>query len=157
MILVESKAEKSALESTRTDFGMWFKKLKDELERKLNRDELRGFEQRLIEILSQSFADKIQNDKDHSKIFKKLNALRAMFANMGNAPQAESPMITKQPYSQQACLACDHNIINAVRMDMGPNGPWRTPVRESNKGIARDERVYHIGGGFTTDANTISV
>jgi hypothetical protein len=38
---------------------------------------------------------------------------------------------------------------------MGPNGPWRTPVRESNKNIPRDERVYHIGGGFTTDANTI--
>jgi hypothetical protein len=37
-------------------------------------------------------------------------------------------------------------------MDMGPNGPWRTPVRESNKKIAQDERVYHIGGGFTTDA-----
>jgi len=38
---------------------------------------------------------------------------------------------------------------------MGPNGPWRTPIRESNKKIARDERVYHIGGGFTTDAQTI--
>lgn len=59
MTLIENKADRHALENTRTDFGMWFKKLKDEMERKLNRDELRGFEQRLIEILSQSFADKI--------------------------------------------------------------------------------------------------
>lgn len=64
-------------------------------------------------------------------------------------------MITKQPYKQQACLACDHNIANAVRMDMAPSGPWLTPVRESNGAIAKDERVYHMGGGF--DANTIHV
>jgi hypothetical protein len=44
MGLINNKADRHVLENTRTDFGMWFKKLKDELERKLNRDELRGFE-----------------------------------------------------------------------------------------------------------------
>jgi hypothetical protein len=69
---LDLKANKSDLEHTRTDFGMWCNKYQKELERKLNRDELANFEQRLIEILSQSFADKVQNDKDHAKIFKKL-------------------------------------------------------------------------------------
>ena len=104
--------------------------------------------------MSQSFADKVQNDKDHAKIFKKLQKLWGLVNSMGNQG-LESPMITKQPYKQQACLACDHNIANAVRMDMGPSGPWKTPVRESNGAIARDERVYHMGGGF--DSNTIHV
>lgn len=72
---LDLKANKSDLEHTRTDFGMWCNKYQKELERKLNRDELANFEQRLIEILSQSFADKVQNDKDHAKIFKKLQKL----------------------------------------------------------------------------------
>jgi len=72
---LELYAKKADLEHTRTDFGMWCNKYQKELERKLNRDELANFEQRLIEILSQSFADKVQNDKDHAKIFKKLQKL----------------------------------------------------------------------------------
>jgi len=104
----------------------------------------------------------VQNDKDHAKIFKKLQKLWGLVNSMGNQG-LESPMITKQPYKQQACLACDHNIANAVRIlkewtwvsIFGPSGPWKTPVRESNGAIARDERVYHMGGGF--DSNTIHV
>lgn len=48
---LELKANKSDLEHTRTDFGMWFKKIREELANKLNREDLQGFEQRLIEIL----------------------------------------------------------------------------------------------------------
>lgn len=144
---LDLKANKSDLEHTRTDFGMWCNKYQKELERKLNRDELANFEARLIEILSQSFADKVQNDKDHAKIFKKLQKMWGLVNSMGNQG-LESPMITKQPFKQQACLACDHNITNAVRMDMGPSGQWRTPVRESNGQIPRDDRVYQMGGGF---------
>jgi hypothetical protein len=81
MALIENKADTSELKVTRAELGMWFKKLKDETERKLNRAELGEFEQRLFEIFSQSFAEKIQNDKDHTKLFKKLNRLYAMMKN----------------------------------------------------------------------------
>lgn len=72
------------LDKTRNEFGVWFQKIKEELERKLNREELQGFEQRLIEILSNSFADKNLNDRDHAKIFKKLNKLYTMFMEQGS-------------------------------------------------------------------------
>jgi len=67
---LDLKANKSDLEHTRTDFGMWFKKIREELANKLNREDLQGFEQRLIEILQQTFADKAMNDKDHRKFSK---------------------------------------------------------------------------------------
>lgn len=47
-MLVDGKANKSDLDHTRTDFGMWFKKIREELATKLNREDLQGFEARLI-------------------------------------------------------------------------------------------------------------
>ena len=76
--LLDQKVDKQDLEKTRNDFGLWFQKIKEELELKLNRQELQGFEQRLIEIINNTFADKNLNDKDHAKIFKKLNKLYTM-------------------------------------------------------------------------------
>ena len=37
---LDSKADKEEVQITLNDFGLWFKKIKEELERKLNRDEL---------------------------------------------------------------------------------------------------------------------
>jgi len=37
---LDLKANKSDLEHTRTDFGMWFKKIREELANKLNREDL---------------------------------------------------------------------------------------------------------------------
>lgn len=111
--LLDQKADRAELEQTRNDFGLWFKKIKEELERKLNRDELQGFEQRLIEILSNSFADKNLNDSDHAKIFKKLNKLYTMITSQGSG-QKEDAMITKHPYGNLSCLACDKGVHKAL-------------------------------------------
>lgn len=72
---------------------------------------------------------------------------------MGGGGQIPENPYMKQSVSNQSCLACDHNVIRAVRMDAGPSGPWRTPIRESNMAIARDERVYNIGSSL--ESNTI--
>ena len=39
-MLIDGKANKSDLDHTRTDFGMWFKKIREELANKLNREDL---------------------------------------------------------------------------------------------------------------------
>jgi len=134
---LELYAKKADLEHTRFDFGQWCNKYQKELERKLNRDELANFEQRLIEILSQSFADKVQNDKDHAKIFKKLQKLWGLVNSMEKGGgNNESAMITKHPYGNISCLACDNGVHRRALEH------WPEP----------DGRIARVGGGYARAA-----
>lgn len=147
--LLDQKADRAELEQTRNDFGLWFKKIKEELERKLNRDELQGFEQRLIEILSNSFADKNLNDSDHAKIFKKLNKLYTMIREQGPGQNPATGTITP---IRSSCLACERKVVQVVRHTRNKaESPLKVLNTESNRTIGTSKKAYHLGGGFYVD------
>jgi len=78
----------------------------------------------------------VQNDKDHAKIFKKLQKLWGLVNSMDKGGNNESAMITKHPYGNISCLACD-NGVHRRALEHWPEA---------------DGRIARVGGGYARAA-----